>query len=235
MTLFSAKNIEVIFNNQKVLYDIDLTIHQDKILTIIGPNGSGKSTLLRLIIGAIKPNKGTIVKNSNLRIGYVPQYLNIDDSMPINVDRFLSIPHQASASQKKNVLERVDGEEFQFKQIRDLSGGQFQRILLARALLCRPNLLVLDEPTQGLDQRGTSMFYKLIEELRKQMGCGVVMVSHELNVVMRASDRVICLNGHICCDGTPDIVSNSPEYRALFDTKTEGALAIYRHKHSHDH
>jgi zinc transport system ATP-binding protein len=155
--------------------------------------------------------------------------------MPITVRRFLSLPERVTDAAAAAALDRVGLSGLAGRQMTDLSGGQFQRVLLARALIHDPQLLVLDEPTQGLDQQGEAAFYRLIAEVRDATGVGVLMVSHDLHVVMAASDRVICLNGHICCEGTPRVVSTAPEYRALFGLGTQGALALYQHVHDHDH
>ena len=201
---------------------------------MVGPNGSGKSTLLRLLIGAARPDAGEIVRAPGLRIGYVPQKLTVDSTLPMTVDRFLGLAG-GDAARRAHALERVGIAGLGGRQLAALSGGQFQRALLAQALLRRPGLLVLDEAAQGLDQPGEARFYRLIEQIRAELGCAVLMVSHDLHVVMAASDRVICLNGHICCEGTPTVVSEAPEYRALFGLGTQGALALYRHDHDHDH
>ncbi|PIB23160.1 zinc ABC transporter ATP-binding protein ZnuC [Amylibacter kogurei] len=235
MSLISIQNVSVEITGQNILHDVTLDLSAGEILTIVGPNGSGKSTLLRVIVGALAPTKGKITRQKDIRIGYVPQTLAIDATLPMNVDRFLSIPRWASKNEKLAALERVGATNMMHKQMTDLSGGQFQRVLLARALLCEPDVLLLDEPTQGLDQPGSARFYELIAEIRAELNCAVVMVSHELHVVMSASDRVVCLNGHVCCHGTPETVSNAPEYRALFGAQTGGALALYRHEHDHGH
>ena len=201
MSLIAAENICVRLGGTEVLHAVSLAIDPGEIVTILGPNGSGKSTLLRALLGIVPLASGRVTKAGALRIGYVPQRLSIDRTMPMT----------------------------------GLSGGQLQRVLLARALLTKPDLLILDEPTQGLDQPGEAAFYRLIEEVRRETGAAVLMVSHDLHVVMSASDRVICLNGHICCEGTPRVVSNAPEYRALFGLGTQGALALYQHQHDHDH
>ena len=206
-----------------------------EIVTIVGPNGSGKSTFLRALLGAIDVTSGSVQRKSGLRIGYVPQKLHIDPSLPITVHRFLNLPTRVSKAQARAALEQAGVPEIADRQMTDLSGGQFQRVLLARALLCNPDLLVLDEATQGLDQPGSAAFYQQIAEVRETIGCAVLMVSHELHVVMAASDRVICINGHICCEGAPEVVATAPEYRALFGTGTQGALALYRHDHNHSH
>jgi zinc transport system ATP-binding protein len=203
-------------------------------VTILGPNGSGKSTLLRALLGIVPVAEGRILREAGLRVGYVPQKLTIDRTMPITVRRFLSLPTRVSDQAAEEVLARVGMAGHGADQMIALSGGQQQRVLLARALLGKPQLLMLDEPTSGLDQPGEAAFYRLIEEVRAETGAAVLMISHDLHVVMAASDRVICLNGHICCEGTPRVVSTAPEYRALFGLGTQGALALYRHEHDHD-
>lgn len=235
MTLLSVENLTVKLGGHTALSDINMDISKGEIVTIVGPNGSGKSTLLCAIVGAIKPAKGKITKAPALRIGYVPQRLHIDATLPITAARFMRLPYRGNADTITETLAMVGLHGIEDQQMTTLSGGQFQRVMLARAILHKPDLLILDEATQGLDQLGSATFYRLIETLRQKLGCAILMVSHELHVVMSASDRVICLNGHICCHGTPDIVASTPEYRALFGTGTQGALALYRHDHNHSH
>ena len=235
MSLLSVENLTVRLDGHTALSDVNMSIGKGEIVTIVGPNGSGKSTLLRTIVGAVAPSSGTVKHADGLRIGYVPQKLHIDATLPMSVARFLRLPHHRNAATIKNSLDLVGLADLENRPMTDLSGGQFQRVLLARAILTKPDLLILDEATQGLDQLGSASFYRLIEELRTELGCAILMVSHELHVVMSASDRVICLNGHVCCHGTPDIVASAPEYRALFGSGTQGALALYRHDHNHSH
>ena len=235
MTLIAAHDIGVNFGPAKVLTAVTMAVKPGEIVTILGPNGSGKSTLLRALLGIVPLTSGVVDRAPNLRLGYVPQKLTIDRSMPITVRRFLSLPRWVSDAAAATALARVGVPQLEKRQMIDLSGGQFQRVLLARALLSEPQLLILDEPTQGLDQPGEAAFYSLIADLRRNSGTAVLMVSHDLHVVMAASDRVICLNGHICCEGTPRVVSNAPEYRALFGLGTMGALALYQHDHDHSH
>jgi zinc transport system ATP-binding protein len=235
MSLIALKNLSVRYGGNTVLSNVTLAINPGEIVTIVGPNGSGKSTLLRSVIGAQKPSKGSVSRSPDLRIGYVPQKLHIDPTLPITVRRFLSLPDKVSDQQAADALEQAGAGQLASRQMAGLSGGQFQRVLLARALLCAPNLLILDEATQGLDQPGSAAFYQQIEAVRRSLGCAILMVSHELHVVMAASDRVVCLNGHICCEGEPEHVASAPEYRALFGSGTQGALALYRHEHNHSH
>lgn len=235
MSLVSATGLSVHLGGREVLHDVDFHIDPGEIVTIVGPNGSGKSTLLRVIIGAVEPTDGVFRKKPGLRIGYVPQKLHIDPTLPITVRRFLSLPRRVSNADAAAALAQAGVDKLANRQMTQLSGGQFQRVLLARALLGNPELLILDEATQGLDQNGSAEFYEQIEHLRNRLGCAILMVSHELHVVMAASDRVVCLNGHVCCQGQPEHVASAPEYRALFGTGTHGALALYRHEHNHGH
>lgn len=235
MSLIDARHIDFRHGGQRVLHGVNLSLVPGEIVTIVGPNGSGKSTLLRVLIGALKPQKGTVTRQDGLRIGYVPQKLHIDPTLPITVKRFLNLPTSVPRDDADAALRTAGVAGIGERQMSQLSGGQFQRVMLARAILGKPHVLMLDEATQGLDQPGSAAFYRQIDAVRKDIGCAVLMVSHELHVVMSASDRVICLNGHICCEGTPEVVSAAPAYRELFGTGTGGALALYRHDHGHDH
>ena len=235
MSLIQVENLSVRYGARTALSRVSLRVEPSEIVTIVGPNGSGKTSLLRAIIGAIKPLQGRVVQASSLKIGYVPQKLHIDETLPITVSRFLKLPGGVTAADIDYALTQAGVPELEKAQLSQLSGGQFQRVLLARALIAKPDLLLLDEATQGLDQRGSASFYQQIETVRQNTGCAVLMISHELHVVMSASDRVICLNGHVCCEGTPAVVASAPEYRALFGTGTGGALALYRHEHDHGH
>lgn len=235
MSLIQVEGLNVRYGARTALSDVSLRIEPNEIVTIVGPNGSGKTSLLRAIIGAIKPSEGRIVQAGSLKIGYVPQKLHIDDTLPITVSRFLKLPGGVAVADIDYALQQAGVPELEKEQLSQLSGGQFQRVLLARALIGKPDLLLLDEATQGLDQRGSASFYQQIETVRQATGCAILMISHELHVVMSASDRVICLNGHVCCEGAPAAVASAPEYRALFGTGTGGALALYRHEHDHGH
>ena len=235
MSLIETRGLSLRYAAQTILHDVDFAIDRGEIVTIVGPNGSGKSSLLRALIGALRPAAGTVTRAPALRIGYVPQKLQIDSTLPLTVQRFLNLPERRKPEAISAALARAGVLEIAARQMADLSGGQFQRVLLARALLGEPDILILDEATQGLDQPGAAAFYRQIEEVRTATGVAVLMVSHDLHVVMAASDRVLCLNGHVCCEGTPEVVADAPEYRALFGTGTQGALAMYRHHHDHDH
>lgn len=233
--LIEVRGLTVHFPGVPVLDGIDLVLHPREIVTVVGPNGSGKSTLMRSLLGAQKPTAGEVRRRPGLRIGYLPQKLALDPTLPMTTARFLSLPVRRAKTAIAAALARVGASGLEERPLSGLSGGQLQRVLLARALLADPHLLILDEPTQGLDQPGAAAFYRLIEEVRDRTGAGILMVSHDLHVVMSASDRVICLNHHVCCEGTPSHVSAAPEYRALFGEGTGGALALYRHEHDHRH
>ncbi len=233
--LVAAEGLAVDLGGRRVLRDVHFAVRPGEIVTVLGPNGSGKSTLLRALIGAVRPAAGRVRRRAGLRLGYTPQSLALDPTLPMTVSRFLDLPRRAEAGAKAAALARCGAAGLERRAMSELSGGQFQRALLARALLRAPEILMLDEPTQSLDQPGAAEFYRLIEDLRAETGCAVVMVSHDLHVVMSASDRVICLNGHVCCEGAPAQVAAAPEYRALFGEGTQGALALYRHHHDHRH
>lgn len=232
--LVSLSGVSVDLDGNRILSGIDLTVHRGEIVTVVGPNGSGKTTLMRTIIGTVAPSSGRLVRAPGLRLSYVPQRLAIDPTMPMTVGRFMDLPRRRAAGAIGAALAEAGlPPGAAARPLSALSGGQMQRVLLARALLNAPDLLILDEGTAGLDQPGVAAFYARIERVRAATGCAVLMVSHDLQIVMRASDHVICLNGHICCEGTPESVSSSPAYRGLFGA--EGTLALYRHHHTHSH
>ena len=233
--LIQAENLSIRFGGHTAIQGVNITVHRNEIVTLIGPNGAGKSTLLRALLQAIKPSEGEIWRRHGLVIGYVPQKLNIDPIMPMTVKRFLSIPQNRPLNDRKEALKDVGALHTLDHSVQSLSGGEFQRVLLARAILRKPDLLVLDEPVQGVDFRGQTELYKLISRLKEQSGFGILMVSHDLHIVMAETDRVICLNGHVCCSGPPTQVSDSPEYLALFGGQTKPGLAVYHHLHDHSH
>ncbi len=233
--LIKISNLEVKYGSKFVLKNMNLSLKAGEIVTIVGPNGSGKTTLFKAIIGTVPVSKGTIEVEPNLRIGYVPQQLKIDQTLPITVERFLKLANiNFEKSQDKTEL-ILGSKDLLDVQINSLSGGEMQRVLLARALINDPQVLLLDEATRGLDQPGVATFYRKIENIRKSTNCAILMISHDLHVVMSSSDRVICVNGHICCQGTPEIVATSPEYQALFGGDVDGTFALYRHHHDHKH
>lgn len=234
--LIETRDLFVYLGQRLVLADIKMGVEKGEIVTIIGPNGSGKSTLLRTLIGAVKPASGLVLRTPGLTIGYVPQRLHIDETLPMTVSRFMSLPHRLPQEELNAAMTAAGVSGLNRQQVMSLSGGQFQRVLLARALLEKPDLLLLDEATQGLDHRSSAGFYRQIESVRQELGCAVIMVSHELHVVMRKSDRVICLNGHVCCQGVPEVVSASPEYQSLFALDhEEEAVFMHRNHHAYSH
>ncbi len=233
--LISVDGLTIRDGGRVLLDRVSMSIDPGEIVTVIGPNGAGKTTLLRAIIGAISPSAGHVSRSKGLRIGYTPQKLAVERTVPITVERFLSIGAKISPGDRARALARTGVAEMRDAQMADLSGGELQRALLARALMREPNLLILDEPTQGLDQPGEAGFYRLIEEIRSETGCAILIVSHDIHVVMRAADKVICLNGHVCCAGAPSAVSTDPSYLRLFGGRADATLALYKHEHDHSH
>lgn len=235
LELIKLKNIYVNFSKRSILSNVSLSLFPNRILTLIGPNGAGKSTLVRIILGLIKPNSGTVIRACNLFIGYVPQKLYLNTLLPITVERFMKLSRGISDIKISKILKRVKAESLRYCQLQKLSGGEIQRILLAKALLNDPNILVLDEPAQGVDVMGQLALYELINQIRYELKCTILMVSHDLNFVMAKTDDVICLNNHICCSGSPEIVYRNLEFISMFGSKHIQELAIYHHNHNHDH
>ena len=233
--LLQTRDLSLVTGGRELLSDITLTVSAGEIVTVIGPNGTGKTTLLRVLLGLIPPNAGSIFKKAKLRIGYLPQKVNVDPILPLSVSRIMKLTGNYSSRQIKIALEETGVASLREKPVYQLSGGEFQRVMLARTLLRSPELLVLDEPVQGVDYMGESELYKLIANLRTSHGCGVLMVSHDLHVVMASTDRVLCLNQHICCEGQPEDVSRHPEYLRMFGLDSGSALAVYSHHHDHTH
>ncbi len=231
--LAEVRNVEVTLRGRRILEQIDLVIHRGEIVTLIGPNGAGKSTLVRVLLGLMEPDEGTVWLRPGLRIGYMPQKLTIDPVLPLTVRRFLTLAKRCEESRLHQVLDRVGVAYLLDTPIQHASGGELQRILLARALLRDPDLLVLDEPVQGVDITGQLELYRLIGEIREQLDCGILLVSHDLHLVMATTDRVLCLNRHLCCSGAPEDVSSDPAYLALFGAVP--GLAPYTHRHDHHH
>ncbi|WP_158784834.1 zinc ABC transporter ATP-binding protein ZnuC [Pantoea sp. BAV 3049] len=234
-SLITLEKISVSFGQRYVLSNVSLTLQSGKILTLLGPNGAGKSTLVRVVLGLIQPDQGKMVRPDHLRIGYVPQKIHLDATLPLTVSRFMLLRNGVKRADILPALKRVQAAQLLEYPLQKLSGGEMQRVLLARALLNQPQLLVLDEPTQGVDVNGQVALYDLIDQLRHELNCGVLMVSHDLHLVMAKTDEVLCLNQHICCSGTPEVVSKHPEFISMFGSRGAEQLAIYRHHHNHRH
>ncbi|MBW6424694.1 metal ABC transporter ATP-binding protein [Rhizobium sp. XQZ8] len=212
---------------------VDFSIARGEVVTLIGPNGAGKSTTAKMAIGVLKADEGSVTRAAGLRVGYVPQKLAIDWTMPLSVRRLMRLTGPLTDTELMAALTATGIPHLIDSEVRHLSGGEFQRALLARAIARKPDLMVLDEPVQGVDFAGESALYELIRTIRNSTGCGILMISHDLHMVMAGTDTVICLNGHICCRGTPETVSQSPDYLKLFGNTR--SLAVYSHNHDHTH
>jgi len=237
--LLDADGVAVEIGGQSILSQVSAHVESGEIVTLIGPNGSGKTTLVRVLLGVLKPNAGRVAAKSGLRIGYVPQRLSIETSLPLSVGRFLKFGVGRGPNRQRGkrtaVLTEVGAQGLIDARMHDLSGGELQRVMLARALLRDPDLLVLDEPVQGVDINGQAEIYNLITRIRDSRGCGILMVSHDLHLVMAATDRVICLNHHVCCAGKPEAVTRDPAFENIFGAEVAAQLAIYHHHHDHTH
>lgn len=234
-TLISMRGMGVERGGRWLVSNVDLSIARGEIVTLIGPNGSGKSTTAKVATGVLQPSTGNVTRIQGLKIGYVPQKLTIDWTLPLTVERLMTLTGRFPKADIDAALNAVGAAHLTKSSVQTLSGGEFQRVLMARAMIRKPDLLVLDEPVQGVDFAGEVALYDLIKNIRNETGCGILMISHDLHVVMAATDTVICLNGHVCCTGAPEHVAQSPEYLALFGTRASQTLAIYQHNHDHAH
>ena len=234
-TLVALDGAGLSISNKWLVREVSMSVSAGEIVTLIGPNGSGKSTTAKMALGIMTPSEGSVYRRENARVSYVPQRLSIDWTMPLSVNRFISLTRSLQKKEIKRVLSMTETEHLYDAEVRTLSGGEFQRVLLARAIAKSPQFLVLDEPVQGVDFNGEIALYKLIEKIRNELNCGIVLISHDLHVVMSSTDRVICLNGHVCCSGTPAVVATEPEFRALFGDRAANELAFYKHHHDHEH
>ena len=235
--LLEVSDLGLVVGQKRLLENINFKISQGEILTVIGPNGAGKTTLLRVSLGLIRPTSGAVNLKQKLTIGYMPQRLHLDPTFPLTVKRLLALACKNDMAKVLPLLEEVGATHVLNSQMQNLSGGEMQRVLLARALVREPDLLVLDEPVQGVDVHGQVDLYQLISRIRDQRGCAVLMVSHDLHLVMAATDRVLCLNQHVCCSGTPESVTNDPAFLELFGSAAVQSMAVYVHdqNHHHDH
>lgn len=233
-TLVTLQDVSVHFDKQPAVDRVNLTVSRGDIITVIGPNGAGKTTLIKAILGVQSLTAGRIERLSGLRTGYVPQHIEFQPTLPLTVKRFMALTGAKPAACRE-ALGQTGVASLYGASIHTLSGGEMQRLLIARALVRKPDLLVLDEPAQGVDVNGQAALYELIRELRDRLHCGVIMISHDLHLVMAATDQVLCLNQHICCSGHPEQVSNDPAFVDLFGRAVADTVAIYHHEHHHHH
>lgn len=233
--LVTLANAGVFRDGRWLVRGIELEVHRSEIVTLIGPNGSGKSITAKMALGIVKPDEGAATRDKDLRVGYVPQKIAVDWTLPLTVRRMMTLTGKLSEQEINAALENTGAAPLINAEMGHLSGGEFQRVMLARAIARKPDLLVLDEPVQGVDFSGELALYELISRIRDELGCGVLLISHDLHVVMAATDHVVCLNGHVCCKGTPSNVAESAEYRQLFGMRGTDALAVYHHHHDHTH
>ncbi len=232
--LVKLSNAGVFKDNKWLVEGVDLEIHRGKIVTLIGPNGSGKSTTAKIILGLYKNIEGSVQRFTK-KIAYVPQKVTIDWTLPIRVIDFMVLTQNLNSDEISNALNLSGVEHLKTRNLRDLSGGEFQRVLLARAIAKKPELLVLDEPVQGVDYSGEVALYGLIKNISESLNCGILLISHDLHVVMSATNHVVCLNGHVCCSGSPVDVAQNKNYKELFGDQSSQLLSIYEHEHNHTH
>ena len=232
--LLEARDVSFRAGSHLILEHVSLRLHEEEILTLIGPNGAGKTSLLKILIGLAQPSSGSVWRREGLRVGYMPQRLQIDAALPLTAGRFLQVAER-DMTRVRAVASEVGVEALLKTPITAVSGGELQRLLLARALLRDPELLLLDEPVQGVDIAGQAELYALIREVRSRHRCAVLMISHDLHVVMASTDTVLCLNRHVCCAGRPEVVSNDPAYLQLFGRQAAEQIAVYTHHHDHAH
>lgn len=232
--LVKLTNAGVYKDNKWLVEGVNLEIHRGKIVTLIGPNGSGKSTTAKIILGLYKNIEGSVQRFTK-KIAYVPQKVTIDWTLPIRVIDFMVLTQNLNSDAISNALNLAGVEHLKTRNLRDLSGGEFQRVLLARAIAKKPELLVLDEPVQGVDYSGEVALYGLIKNISESLNCGILLISHDLHVVMSATNHVVCLNGHVCCSGSPVDVAQNKNYKELFGDQSSQLLSIYEHEHNHTH
>ena len=231
----ALRGADVRMDGRRILDRVDLEIHAGEIVTVVGPNGAGKTTLARLALGLLRPSEGRVERMPGMSVGYVPQKLALDWTLPLDVERLMRLTRRAPRSAVRNALAETGAAHLAERPVQALSGGELQRVLLARALLGKPHLLVLDEPVQGVDFEGEVALYELIARIRDERGCAILLISHDIHMVMRQTDRVICLNGHVCCSGVPEAVTRHPAFLRLFGPRAAQTLALYSHAHDHSH
>ena len=234
-SLIKLNNCGVKRNNKWLVRGVSLNVNKGQIVTLIGPNGSGKSTTAKMALGILKPDEGSNTISQNIKISYVPQKISIDWSLPLRVIDFMNITEKFAKNEIEEALSMTGIKKLIFRDVKNLSGGEFQRLLMARAIAKNPDFLVLDEPVQVVDYPGEIALYKIIQEIVKNLNCGILLISHNLHVVMSQTDHVICLNGHVCCSGAPKSIVKEPEYIKLFGDNMDPTLALYQHEHDHQH
>lgn len=231
VTLAEFKSVTKKYNDKVPVSNVSFTIESSSITTLVGPNGAGKTTIAKLLMGLITPSEGSVLVPSKLKIGYVPQNLNFSPNLPLPAENFLKLyAPDAAIDKTKNYRDFIDFEKFKHKDISKLSGGQLQKLVLLSTLLSKPDLVVLDEPTKSLDVLSQQEFYQLIEKVKNDFGLTIFMISHDLFTVMKNSDQVICINGHVCCSGKPSSLGANPEF-----LKSLASLGFYNHHHDHEH
>lgn len=234
-SLLQISNAGVARAGRWLVRGVEFAVAAGEIVTLIGPNGSGKSTTAKMALNILEPDEGSVTRRAGLVVGYVPQKISVDWTLPLTVERFMRLTGKVTKLEAADAMTETGVLHLQYDEVRTLSGGEFQRVMLARAIARKPDLLVLDEPVQGVDFAGEIELYDLIKRIRDKLNCGVLLISHDLHVVMAATDRVICMNGHMCCQGTPTAVASSDEYRELFGARATSILAVYEHSHDHTH
>ena len=232
--LVKLDNVGISINDKWLVKGVSLQVEKNKIVTLIGPNGSGKSTTAKITLGIYKKIQGKVEKYTN-KVGYVPQKISIDWTLPLRVKDFMTLTESLDNETITEALSLTGVIHLKEKNLSDLSGGEFQRVLLARAISKKPELLVLDEPVQGVDFTGEIALYELIKKICDELNCGILLISHDLHTVMTATDHVVCLNGHVCCSGSPIDVAKNNEYKALFGEQASQILTRYEHRHDHIH
>ncbi len=233
--LFEAKNLNLSFGSNKVLEDVSLTVNDDDFVTIVGPNGAGKSMLLKCLIGIQKSSSGSVSKKEGLKIGYAPQKINISKSFSINVRDFLALNKGVGFREIHEIAEKSSISHLLDSQLSSLSGGQIQKVLLARSMVGSPDILILDEPVQNIDISGHLQFYEIINSFYQERKMAILMVSHDLHMVMSSTKKVICLHHHICCQGKPQVITKDPEFISIFGNNMAKMVALYSHEHNHCH
>ena len=234
-SLINLSNCGVKRNQKWLVRGVSLTVSQGQIVTLIGPNGSGKSTTAKIALGILKPDEGVNSIIKNIKVAYVPQKISIDWSLPLRSIDFINLVEKYEINEITEALLMTGIEHLIYRDVRNLSGGEFQRLLMARAIVKKPNFLVLDEPVQGVDYPGEIALYKTIQDIVKKINCGILLISHNLHVVMSQTDHVVCLNGHVCCSGAPKSIVKDKEYIKLFGKNIDPTLALYQHEHDHEH